>query len=105
MLTHVDPREHARWYGELGRVVFPGGLVLVATQGRSTLARRSVSQNGSAVVTFAKKGWAYVGTGRRAAAIVSCDYTRRCLGDLFALEEYEEQGHGLLDTYLLRRRG
>ncbi len=101
MLTRLDPREHGRWFAELGRLLEPGGLAYVVTNGPF-----NVKDDDGAREALQANGWAYIRDGQRCTqAFVTQEYTRSVLDGLFTVEEYRPYTHMGNTAYAIRRLG
>jgi ABC-type polysaccharide/polyol phosphate transport system ATPase subunit/SAM-dependent methyltransferase len=104
MLTAIHPTRHRAWYTELHRVLSGGCLALLGTQGPSLAPEGGAVPGETPVQSLQARGWAYLeNPGGRPAAFVTEGFTRGCADGLFEVEVYRPRGHGLTDTYLLRR--
>jgi ABC-type polysaccharide/polyol phosphate transport system ATPase subunit/SAM-dependent methyltransferase len=105
-LTAIHPTRHRAWYAELHRVLRAGSPALLGTQGPSLAPDGADATGETPVQSLQARGWAYIeNPGSRAAAFVTERFTRACAEGLFEVAEYRPRGHGLTDTYLLRRVG
>jgi SAM-dependent methyltransferase len=104
VLTHIHPEKHRGWYVELRRVLEPGGVAYLTTQGPTVVENPVYGISESAKREFSATGCTYVeGAGHyKSAALVSEDYTRRMLGGLFAIEDYQRDGYQNMDAFLVR---
>jgi len=100
MLTRLDPREHGRWFAELGRLLQPGGLAYVVTNGPFAVKDDGMRE------ALQAQGWAYDPDGSRPArAYVTQEHTRRVLDGLFAVEDYQPWTPMGKTAYAIRRLG
>jgi SAM-dependent methyltransferase len=103
VLTHIHPQEHAAWYHEIARVLRPGGLAYLTTQGRSLAdrlppdARKQLEAHGFTYVEH--EGHC------KDAAIASEEFTRAVLAGVPELElgEYTPRGYQNMDAFTVVR--
>jgi SAM-dependent methyltransferase len=109
ILTHLSESLHREWVAELGRVLRPGGLLLLTTQGRSyrvklTDRERDAFDRGELVVR------GRVTEGHRVfSAFQPPEYMRKLWGDLTVVDHQEptpERGRALpQDVWVVRKGG
>ncbi|MDQ4145083.1 MAG: ATP-binding cassette domain-containing protein [Actinomycetota bacterium] len=100
MLRRVHPRSHRPWFVELHRLLAPGGLVYITTNG-PTLAE---IEDKEAAEALRDRGYASVtDEAGRTHAFVAEDYVRRTVEGLFSVDASNPAGHLGRDAYLLRR--
>jgi len=100
MLTRLDPREHARWFAELGRLLHPGGLAYVVTNGPFLVEDDGMRE------ALQAQGWAYDPDGPRPPrAYVTEEFTRGALEGFFAVEAYQPSTSTGTTAYAVRRVG
>lgn len=104
VLTHIPAEKHRGWYVELRRVLEPGGLAYLTTQGATVVKDPQYGIPEESRREFFSKGYTYVKSEGhyKDAALVSEEYTRRMLAGLFTVEHYEERGYQNMDAFLIR---
>jgi SAM-dependent methyltransferase len=107
VLTHIHPTAHRRWYGEIARVLAPGGRAYLTTQGRTIVDDQSKRVPAGPREEFRRDGWTFVEhSGHyKGASLVSEDFTRQALEDRLRLLEYTEAGYGNMDAFLVAKTG
>lgn len=105
VLTHIHPTKHREWYIELHRILQPGGLAYLTTQGNLVIQNTNHNIPELARAEFELQGYTYIqNEGHyKDAALVSQDYTRKMLDGLFVIEDYQEGGYLNMDTFRIRR--
>ena len=104
VLTHIPAEKHRVWYEELRRVLEPGGLAYLTTQGIAILENPIHGIPDATKTEFYNNGHAYLkGDGHyKDAAFVSEQHTLRLLEGLFKLEYYKPEGYNNMDAFLVR---
>ena len=106
VLSHIHPKQHAAWYREIHRILRPGGIAYVTVQGESVILTRK-SFTDEERQEYRRQGWCHSKRPGhyKDAAIVSEQFTREVLNDLFVVREYRAQGYSpTLDDMILEKR-
>jgi len=103
VLTHIHPNLHRSWYRELHRILSPGGTAYLTQHGASTVNRRGVPKSTSE--QFATNNWAWrAHEGHyKSASMVGEHFTRQSIEGLFTVEQFNDRGYLIQDSYLLHK--
>jgi SAM-dependent methyltransferase len=105
VLTHIPPERHRDWYEDLHRVLRPGGLAFITTQGWRILDSAGPPMTDAHRHELRRQGscWVPIKGHYKDAAFVTEDYTKEQLSGLFTVEEFRPGGYANMDAYRLRK--
>jgi SAM-dependent methyltransferase len=106
VLTHIHPEQHRAWYKELNRILRPGSIALLTTQGDAIVASNRIGDR-IAIEQYKVLGWCEVKQSGhyKNASLVSPGFTLESLKGYFDVLEYKVGGYQeLMDQLLVRKR-